>query len=300
MLPASLAAIAQQPRFKTSTSLVRLEVSVTDGRGAVRGLRATDFIVEDSGRRQRIQADEVIDAPLDLVLVVPPFSTVAFVAADQTASVANGVTAFLARVQSRDRLGVVVASAPPRRLRPLEGGPPPFGLDVFSHGNDAYSASFDAIALGLRVFDASDRRRALVAFTNAADFRSVIGLDAVADLAGRLGPPFVLAGTPVTIRQTVRASSETTRGDSLDSVTGHVSGSVFPAALDRLARRSGGVAINLGSDDPAKLMEEMFAWLRTHYLLTYELPEGTGWHPVKVKANRRGVKVRVRDGYIVG
>jgi len=299
LLPVSVAAMAQQPQFRTSISQVRLEVSVTDARGAVRGLRAADFVVEDSGRRQIVQVDEVVDAPLDLVLVVPPVSTVAFIAADQTARVASGLKAFLARVEARDRLGVVIASAPPRRLRSLADVPPSFDVAVLNEGSETYSASFDAIALGLRMFDDAERRRALVAFTQAADFRSVIGLDAVADLAGRLGPPFVLVGTPVTIQRDVRASAVTTQVKELDSVTGHVSGSVFPAALERLARRSGGVAIDLGSDDPTKLMSETFAWLRTHYVLTYKLPTGTGWHSVDVKANRRGVKVKVREGYSV-
>ena len=298
ILPVSLAAIAQQPQFRTSTSLVRLEVSVTDERGAVRGLVASDFVVDDSGRRQIIEVEEVVDAPLDLALIVPPVSTVAFTAFDQTARVTNGVNAFLARVEGRDRLGVVVASAPPRLLRSLDDLPPSFDAALLNSGNDDYSASFDAIALGLRVFDVADRRRALVAFTSVADFRSVISLDGVADLAGRLGPPFVLVGTPVTIRDDVRASA-TLSGVEVDSVTGHVRGGAFPAALDRLARRSGGVAVDLGSGEPAALMDEMFAWLRTHYVITYSLPKGSGWHPVNVKISRRGVKVRVRDGYSV-
>jgi len=299
MLPLSIAAMAQQPQFRTAISQVRLEVSVTDARGAVRGLRATDFVVEDAGRRQVVEVEEVVDAPLDLVLVAPPLSTVAFIAADQTTRVEIGLKAFLARVEGRDRLGVVVASAPPRRLRSLAVSASSFDVAELRKGDESYSTSFDAIALGLRVFDDAERRRALVAFTQATDFRSVITLDGVAELAGRLGPPFVLVGVPVNVQRDVRASAVTTGGKELDSVTGHVSGSVFPAALERLARRSGGVAINLGSDAPAKLMDEMFAWLRTHYVLTYKLPPGSGWHPVNVRANRRGVKVRVREGYSI-
>ena len=39
----------QQPQFKATVSVVRLEVSVTDERGAVRGLQRDDFVVTDSG-----------------------------------------------------------------------------------------------------------------------------------------------------------------------------------------------------------------------------------------------------------
>jgi hypothetical protein len=163
-----------------------------------------------------------------------------------------------------------------------------------------YAAPFDAIAMGLAVFDESDRRRALVAFTNAADFRSVIGFDDVADLAGRLGPAFILVGTPITIRQAIKGGGAIDdRGKVEEEVRANVSGSVFPAAIERLAERSGGIAINLGDADPNLLMERMFQWLRKLYVLTYELPPGRGWHPVKVKVNRRGVKVVVREGYFV-
>ena len=117
---------AQQPQFRASVSLVRLDVSVTDDGGPVRGLTADDFTVEDSGSRQTIRVEEAVDAPLDLVLVAPPISSVAYTSADQVSRVTAGLSAFLARVQDRDRLGVVLASAPPTRLRALDFGRPAF------------------------------------------------------------------------------------------------------------------------------------------------------------------------------
>ena len=300
----------QQPQFKASVSAVRLEVSVTDERGAVRGLVHDDFIVHDNGVRQVVRIEESADAPLDLVLVAQPMSSIAYtsgrwirdhsytVDTDQVSRVTAGLSAFLAEVQERDRLGVVLAGAPPTRLRSLELGRPPFDVTAFAGGN--YAAPFDAITAALREFTDSDRRRALVAFTNAADFRSIVRFGALAEMASRLGPRFVLVGTTVKVDEATDASAQTSSGRQIgDTVRGSVSGSILPAPLQLLARRTGGITVNLGSGDPSRLVEGMFTWLRTQYVISYEPPAGKGWHPVKVTVSRRGAKVTVREGYFV-
>lgn len=300
----------QQPQFKASVSAVRLEVSVTDERGAVRGLEPDDFVVHDRGVRQVVRIEETVDAPLDLVLVAQPMSSVtytsgrfirdqvAFVDADQVSRLTAGLSAFLGEVQQRDRLGVVLAGAPPTRLRSLDFGRPSFDVTAFAGGN--YAAPFDAMAAALREFSESDRRRALVAFTNAADFRSVVTFTALAEMARRLGPQFVLVGTPIKVDEATDASVQTSSGRQIgDTVRGSVSGSILPAPLQLLARRTGGITVNLGTGDPSRLVEGMFSWLRTQYVISYEPPAGKGWHPVKVTVNRRGAKVTVREGYFV-
>jgi hypothetical protein len=300
----------QQPQFKASVSAVRLEVSVTDERGAVRGLQADDFVVYDRGIRQVIRIEEVADAPLDLVLVAQPMSSIAYtsgrvivdqsytVDSDQVSRVTAGLSAFLSQVQGRDRLGVVLAGAPPSRLRTLEFGRPSFDVTAFKGEN--YAAPFDAITVALREFPESDRRRALVAFTNAADFRSVVRIGTLAEMARRLGPRFVLVGTPVQVDEGVDVTARMASGLQIgDTVHGSVSGSILPAPLQLLARRTGGITVNLGAGDPSQLIERMFAWLRTQYVVFYEPPSGKGWHPVSVATIRRGAKVTVRDGYFV-
>jgi hypothetical protein len=300
----------QQPQFKASVSAVRLEVSVTDERGAVRGLDRDDFVVHDSGVRQVVRIEESADAPLDLVLVAQPMSSVAYTAGrwivdhsfdvdtDQIARVTRGLSAVLAEVQERDRLGVVLAGAPPTRLRALEFGRTSFDVTAFAGGN--YAAPFDAITAALREFTESDRRRALIAFTNGADFRSIVRFGALAEMARRLGPRFVLVGTTVKVDEATDASAMTSSGRQIgETVRGSVSGSIFPAPLQLLARRTGGITVNLGSGDPRQLIEGMFRWLRTQYVVSYEPPAGKGWHPVKVTTTRRGAKVTVRDGYFV-
>jgi VWFA-related protein len=282
---------------------VRLDVSVTNERGAVRGLTREDFVVEDRGIPPAIQVDEATDAPLDLALVAATLESVHFINADQTARVVAGLTAFLAQVRDVDRLAVLLADAPPRSLRPLAFGPGRFAVTAFTGGE--YGAPYDAIAAALGQFTDSDRRRALVAFTNAADFRSTISFQVLTAAASRLGPALVLVGTPVRIQDEV-SGRVVAGGGGLgsgrqigDTVTAELSGHVFPAHLQRLARRTGGMAVNLGTGEPKQIVETMFTWLRSYYVITYEPPAGNGWHPVTVRVKTRNVKVTARDGYFV-
>ncbi len=291
----------QQPQFRASTSVVRLEVSVTNDAGAVQGLRTADFIVEDRGVRQTVRVEESRDVPLDLVLVGEPVAAVTYIAAGQSLRVTAGLSAFFAQVQERDRLAVVAAGTPPRRLRPLEFGPPAFDVSAFAAGGE-YAAPLDAISAALLEFVPSDRRRALVAFTNAADFRSTTSFESLAEMARRLGPAFVLVGTPVKVAEQARVQAVLggPNGTPIgDEAVAAVSGYVFPAKLQFLARRTGGVTVNLGGGDPRSLMAKMFDWLRTQYVISYAPPPGKGWHPVSVKVARRGAVVTVREGYFI-
>ncbi len=290
---------AQTPQFRSSTALVRLEVSVADNGGAVQGLTASDFVVSDGGARQNVRVVESADAPLDLVLVAHPIPSIEYTSADQASRMSAGISAFLEQVQERDRLGAIAAGAPPTRVRSLEFGRSLFTADAFGHGTSA--APYDALAAALREFVDTDRRRALVAFTNAIDGRSTVSLDALTEMARRLGPAFVLVGSPVKIEEEVHVSAVMggTGRQIGDAVVAEISGYVFPFAVQALARRTGGITVNLGAGDPAKMIAEMFTWLRTTYLISYSPPTTKGWHPISVKVNRRGAKVTVRDGYFV-
>lgn len=203
-------------------------------------------------------------------------------------------------MQARDRLGVVLAGSPPRLARPLEQGHGAFGPDVVRSVSDTYMSSFDAIALGLAAFDNSDRRRVMLAFTSPADFRSVITSQAAAELSKRLDNAMVVVALPVSISSDVRVAGEMTDGTPVGNpVEGSIRGHVLPAALERCVNASRSRLVNLGEGAPSALMAALFASLRTYYVVTYDMPDGPGWHPVNVKVNRRGVKVAVRQGYYV-
>lgn len=296
----TLGTLGTQAQFRTRVDLVRLDVGVTDDDGHVGGLTAADFVVEDLGALQSVTVEEMRDTALDLVVVAPPLSAVHYVAGDQVHRVGSGVEAFFSLVEARDRLAVVLASPPPRLLRPLEPGPPPFALQPFTADERFYSAPFDAIAMGLSLFSSSERRPVLVAFTNAADFRSVLAPGTVAQLVGRLGPSFVVVGMPVSLRLSGETWNELRDGRQVgDAIESTVSSRLLSDALVQFVRRSGGQLVNLADDHPRQLMTDLVTALRSRYVLTYPLPKGDGRHDVRVRVKRRGLKISVRDGYFV-
>lgn len=299
-LGTGLAHQGQQPRFSAAVEMVRLEVDVTNDRGSILGLSARDFEVTDNGRRQDVSVDELIDTPLDLAVVMQPLASIAQIAPDQLALLSQAMTAFGVLVEERDRVSLTVASAPPTRLRLLEAGPVTFDEAARRGRTDA--AVFDAMVVALASIaePTPGRRRALLAFTNGADFRSTTSFDRLTALARRLGPAFVLVGAPVPIREDMRAVVKTPADRHLSDVAiATASGAVFPISLTALSKHSGGVAVNLGDGDPKELMEQTLRRLRTRYEVSYPLPSGKGWHEVGVKVNRRGAAVAVRPGYWV-
>ncbi|MEZ5316887.1 MAG: hypothetical protein R2752_05750 [Vicinamibacterales bacterium] len=298
LLACACATLVAQQQFRARTDLVRLDVRVTDDHGPIRGLGEQDFVVSDNGKKVDVEVEELTDLPLDLVLVAVPLQSVDLVAADQTARVEAAIGSFLDQVEARDRLAVMLAGAPPRRLRGLEFGRPALTSEAFAAG--AYAAPFDGIVAGLGEFDDADRRKALVLLTTGADFRSTVNLEAVAGMAAQAGPTFVAFGTLVPVDQSVGFRGlDPVTNMPLEAVEARVSGRVFPAQLQRLAKKSGGIAVNLSSAEPADLMAGMFVWLRTQYLVSYPVPDAPGRHEVSVKVKHRGARVVTRSAYVV-
>jgi hypothetical protein len=292
----SAAVAAQQPKFTASVAVVRIDVSVTDDHGNVRGLQPADFLVTDCDKPQSISVAESADAALDLEMVAQTIPSITELSREQPARFAVALTAFLRNVGRDDRLGLIVAGAPPTRVRELSFGPPQFGPVVFTEATDA--APFDAMAAALGEFRQADRRRALVVFANGSDFRSTVGLELLATAAGRLGPEFVIVAAPVVTGRAGLVINVVGQGGA-DTTAIEVHRAKFPPSLELLAKRTGGFTVDLGDGDPVKLMADLMSRLRTQYVITYDAPGGSGWHPVSVTMKRKGLKATTREGYFV-
>lgn len=298
-LPVALQ-ISQAPRFDASTSVVRLEVSVTDDDGPVRGLLAKDFVVVDNGVVQAPSVEETTDVPLDLAVVVPPLPAVALIAKDKVTAVAAGISTMFRSIEDRDRASVLLAGGPPSRLREFVLGPPAIDLSALAGGVEW--APFDAMAVGLR--DIADRnpnrRRVLVAFTNAVDSRSTVSYEQLLEAVRRADLTLALFGTHVRVHQEVSIQASKSGGGKIGPVVrADIYTDVFPDSLRQLAKRTGGLAVDLGDGDPERSVTDVLRWLRTRYVLSFSTPAGKGWHQIGVTVRRRGVKVNVREGYWV-
>lgn len=278
----------QTPRFSSSRTAVRLMVSVTQNGNAMRGLTRSDFAVTDNGKKQSVEVTELTDTPLDLVVLGQPIESIAMTSAEQATSIARALTAVFQNVTPADRVGAILAGAPPTRLRRVEIGPLAIGPRDFQRG--AYAAPLDAIIGAIGELPDTDRPRAVVALTNGADFRSTASQRQVGQRIEPLGPELFFISAPIVV-QTPVVSSDVKSQDRL------VSGRTFPAALRAMASKSGGTVLDLSQGAPEALIAALFSQLRSQYVVSYDAPEGKGWHSVSVKVGRRGGVVRTREGY---
>jgi len=200
-----------------------------------------------------------------------------------------GLGSLFAGFQDADRIGAVLAGAPPTRLRALEPGRPSFDQQSFLNGD--YGAPFDAIAGALAEFEISDRRQALIAFSAGVDFRSSLTPEILGRAARRRGPALIFVAAPIKV--------DIAFGQMGGPPRGTVSGWNFPLAIRDLARTTGGLTIDLGRGDPSKLMADLLKRLRTQYVVAYSAPQGKGWHAVSVKVTKKGAITGTREGYWV-
>jgi hypothetical protein len=72
---------------------------------------------------------------------------------------------------------------------------------------------------------------------------------------------------------------------------------------DEPAESTGGVAFSAADRNPGRRIAERLQALRSGYVLTYTpagVPQGDGWHDLKVRLKHRRGKVEARPGYISG
>jgi VWFA-related protein len=295
-LGSDLLARPQVPTYSSRTVGVRLDVTVMDGTSAVHGLTAQDFDVVDNGRRQQISLTETSDAPLDLVLVLQPRTTLT---PRRQEIVARGLQTVRGLLKESDRLGSVLATAPPRALSGLVPVLPRTEMTLLGSGEDVIALR-DAALHGLTLFDAEDRRKAVVLFTDGQHDRSWATEAALVSAADRLPAQCIVAAVDVTwwtSSYTVWNDGRRSREETRHSPAG--SSVQLPQWLIDVARRTGGRIVDLRSSEAAEAqLHDVITRLRTQYVLTYA-PDvvGAGWHSVKVSLKKRRGSVIAREGY---
>ena len=97
----------QRPTFKSGSSLVALNVTVTDSAAKyVSGLQPADFVVYEDGVKQDVQFFESASVPVDLILLIDTSSSMS----DKIDVVHDAAGGFLRTLRPGDR-GAVVSFA---------------------------------------------------------------------------------------------------------------------------------------------------------------------------------------------
>lgn len=180
----------QAPVFRSSTSLVALNVIVTNPEQQyATGLSADDFEVFEDGVKQDVQFFAAADVPLDLILLIDASSSMT----DKVAAVHKAASGFIETMRASDRAAVVSFADGVQVLQPLTGDAALVRAAINRTGSKGATALHNAIYVALKEFGrpataAGDvRRQAIAVLSDGEDTSSLLSFDDVLEMAKRSG-----------------------------------------------------------------------------------------------------------------
>ena len=178
------------PTFKSGSSLVALNVTVTDSAAKyVSGLQPTDFVIYEDGVKQDVQFFESAAVPLDLIVLVDTSSSMH----DKIDIVHEAASGFLGTLRPGDRGAVVTFADGVEVVQPLTGDRALLQDAVRKTGARGQTALYNAVYISLKEFgrvahgSKDVRRQAIVVLSDGQDTASLMSLDDVMVLARRMG-----------------------------------------------------------------------------------------------------------------
>jgi Ca-activated chloride channel homolog len=268
---AGLVDAAQQPSFSSRTLGVRVDVLVTDGRNPVGGLTAADFELRDDGVVQTISVVDAIDVPVNAVLAL---DTSASIAGKRQADLIAASEAFLDGLKPADRAALTTFSQAVAPRIPLTSDLSAVRAELRRIDPSGLTAILDGIYVALMTTLAEPGRSLVVVCTDGADTSSWLQAEEVVESAKRANA-VIYAVTAADARRS--------------------------AALADLTDATGGQVLQVkSSGDLRGAFQKILQDFRSRYILTYA-PAGVrtgGFHRLDVRAKRRGLDVKARQGYI--
>lgn len=179
-----------QPRiFRSSASMVALNVTVLDGKKAVGGLGQLDFEIYEDGVRQSVRFFESRSVPLDVILLLDASSSMG----DKMDVVHDAARGFMKMLRGGDRGAVVAFADTVRVVQPLTADAAAIEAAINSTQPRGSTSLYNAIYVALKEFgrnanDTSDvRRQAIAVLSDGEDTASLVGFDDVMALARKTG-----------------------------------------------------------------------------------------------------------------
>ena len=307
---------AQEPAvFRTSTDVVLVPVSVTDGNGRfVRGLTSDHFQVSDGGTRRAVKQFSAERVPISLALLLDMSGSMAqnleARAADDArwADTRRAIELLVARLGGEDEVLFAVfneqtkASPWTQQHRKILGT-----FDLLRPGGG--TALLEAVKQIASVFHiARHQRKVLLLISDGNDTQigaaglpppEAYDIDSVEQrIAGtndfrRARRELVIEGSRNAVRRSdavlYAVGIGTRRGVPVDT-----------NLLDDLTKESGGYAEPVRSpSEIASAVARICDDLQSQYLLTFEPAHADGkYHPIRVSTKDTRLKVRTRAGYV--
>ena len=275
--------LASPPIFEADVEMVRLNVSVVNGRDRfVTDLRAEDFVVLENGVKQKVTLFDPKDLPLSLVMLVDMSASMA----PKLKATVRAATRLIERLRPQDEAEIVTFSQRLKVLQKATSDQPALAEALTRAQPEGATALHNALYVTLKDLhrdETDDKlwRRAIVVLSDGEDTSSVVTDEQV----------LALARAAQVCIYTVLVSSTT---ESAQPEARHF--------LTALARESGGDAFFLdGVSELRGVYERIAQELHSQYCLGYVSTHPTldgNWRQILVLTPERNqLTVRHRVGY---
>ncbi len=274
-----------QSTFKVDVKLVRLLVSVKDGRGELMGsLEKPDFTVYDSGVKQEVAVFEHNTAlPLSVTLLIDTSGSTAIKLRYETTSLDKFLQALLREGNPGDTAALYAFNDQVTRLNSFTRREQRLMDSLKELRGSAGTSLYDAVHLASRDLNGREGRHVIVAVTDGGDTTSVKkyadAFESAQNADAILYPILVI---PIT-------------NDAGRNLGGE-------RALETLASGTGGRVFQpSGASELDEAFTQILRDLRTQYLVGYyprNLPlDAPRFHLVRVELSRKDLRATTRTGY---
>lgn len=187
--PAATPQTGQASVFRSGASLVSLNVTVSDGKRLVPGLKPADFAVYEDGVLQHVQFFEAREIPIDLIVLIDTSASMG----DKMEVVREAAVGFVATLRPRDRGAIVTFGDRVNIAQALTSDRAVLERAVRGAEAGGSTALNNAIYVSLKQFargaqqDGEVRRQAIAVLSDGEDTSSVIGFEDVLGMARKSG-----------------------------------------------------------------------------------------------------------------
>ncbi len=292
-LAATVAAVpllAQQPTFRASVDVVKVDASVSRSGEHVEGLTAQNFEVFDNGVKQKITNVAIAQVPLEVYLVLDLSGSVQGEALAQLKRAANALVDGLVPA---DRVALLTFAKTVTVQQELTSNFQAFKAALAEATPSGNTALYDAVLKAISMRQPKDNRAIVVVFTDEGDNASSSTKKDAVDAAER---------SDVTGYGVLAPASQPT-GIGVGMGGMGMSAPQFQLGFLRaLADGTGGRVFRASPRIPLEdLFEMVLDDARSRYVLTYSPDKTTpGWHKLNVKLVGAKGDVTARRGYFVG
>jgi VWFA-related protein len=297
------AAVAREQRFRSGAAAVRVDVLVTNGKHAVRGLTGEDFEVRDNNVVQRVEQIEVDRLRLNLICV---FDTSGSVAGSHLVTLVDTGRALVDALQPADRVALLSFASRIRLQARLTADRSEITRAIGTLEARGTTSLRDAALAGLALRESDPGRTLLLLFSDGADTSSWLPASRVLEAAKHTDVVvYPVALRPSTVPFTTTSPFVVWRppGNPFGSQTPPkvtITTTISDTFLQSLAEETAGRVMYADSDrDLKQAFVSTLSEFRERYVLTFA-PHGVaagGWHTLTVRLKGRNAKVTARRGY---